>query len=136
MTREEAIENLKELLECSYVDRFEDSENEALDMAIKALDQEPCDDAISRQAYIERFRKWGYSEYGRRIDNEALAIRVAMSLPPVNPQPKTGHWRAIYQGDEIIDYRCSECEFGNTFGKSTYRMNYCPNCGARMESET
>ena len=40
MTREEAIENLKELLECSYVDRFEDSENEALEMAIKALEQE------------------------------------------------------------------------------------------------
>ena len=37
MTREEAIENLKWLLECSYVDSFEDEENEALDMAIKAL---------------------------------------------------------------------------------------------------
>ena len=50
-------------------------------------------------------------------------------------QPKTGHWRPIYQGDEIIDYRCSECEFGNTFGKSTHGMNYCPHCGAKMEEE-
>ena len=41
MTREEAIENLKELLECNYVDKFEDAENEALEMAIKALEQEP-----------------------------------------------------------------------------------------------
>jgi hypothetical protein len=41
MTKEEAIENLKGLLESSYVDRFEDAENEALDMAIKALKQEP-----------------------------------------------------------------------------------------------
>ena len=40
MTREEAIENLKWLLECSYVDSFEDAENEALEMAIKALVQE------------------------------------------------------------------------------------------------
>lgn len=48
--------------------------------------QEPCEDAISRQAYIERFKKWGYSEFGRKMDNEELAIRVAMSLPPVNPQ--------------------------------------------------
>ena len=39
MTREEAIENLKELLECSYVDSFEDVENEALRIAIKALEQ-------------------------------------------------------------------------------------------------
>lgn len=52
----------------------------------------------------------------------------------IEQEPKTGHWRAIYQGDEIIDYRCSECEFGNTFGKSTWGMNYCPYCGARMES--
>lgn len=49
------------------------------------------------------------------------------------PQQKTGYWKAVYQGDEIIDYRCSECEFGNTFGKGTYGMNYCPNCGAKME---
>lgn len=46
---------------------------------IQALEQEPCEDAISRQAYIERYRTWGYSEYGRKIDNEELAIRVAMS---------------------------------------------------------
>ena len=39
MTREEAIANLKELLECNYVDSFEDAENEALEIAIKALKQ-------------------------------------------------------------------------------------------------
>ena len=50
-------------------------------------------------------------------------------------RPRSGHWRAVYQGDCIINYRCSECEFGNTFGKNTYRMNYCPNCGAKMEEE-
>ena len=47
-------------------------------------------------------------------------------------RPKTGYWRPVYQGDYIINYRCTECDFGNTFGKNTYRMNYCPNCGARM----
>ncbi len=39
MTREDAIKNLKWLLECSYVDSFEDAENEAIEMAIKALEQ-------------------------------------------------------------------------------------------------
>lgn len=48
---------------------------------------------------------------------------------------KIGHWRPIYQGDEIINYRCSECEQGNTFGKGTYGMNYCPYCGAKMEGK-
>ena len=61
-------------------------------------------------------------KYMRRCEN--------MRVPSI-----TGKWRPVYQGDEIINYRCSECEFGNTFGKSTYRMNFCPNCGAKMESE-
>ena len=51
-------------------------------------------------------------------------------MSSVTPQTRKGHWIPIYQGDEIIDYRCSECEFGNTFGKSTHGMNYCPNCGS------
>lgn len=60
-------------------------------------------------------------------------LREIEDAPSVTPQePKIGHWRPIYQGDEIIDYRCSKCEFGNTFGKSTHGMNYCPHCGAKM----
>ena len=47
---------------------------------------------------------------------------------------KEGHWIPVYQGDEIIDYRCSECEFGSTHGRSTYRMNYCHNCGVKMKA--
>lgn len=40
MNKEEAIENLKGLLESNYVDSFEDAENKALEMAIKALERE------------------------------------------------------------------------------------------------
>lgn len=61
-----------------------------------------------------------------------LCRDTANLLEALDQEPTTGHWRAVYQGDEIIDYRCSECEFGNTFGKGTYGMNYCPNCGAKM----
>ena len=59
-------------------------------------------------------------------------LEYIRSMPPVNPQPKTGYWIPVYQGDEIIDYRCSECEFGNTFGNGTIGMNFCPVCGAKM----
>jgi len=52
------------------------------------------------------------------------------ALPVVTPIRPKGHWIPIYQGDEIIDYRCSECEFGNTFGKGTIGMNFCPRCGS------
>ena len=58
MTRKEAIERIKIILEecienedaVSYVTSYD---ADALDMAIKALKQEPCEDCISRQAAID-----------------------------------------------------------------------------------
>ena len=45
-------------------------------------------------------------------------------LPPVNPQPKTGHW---------ISGICDNC--GYDWGKDVPIAsvpNFCPNCGRRM----
>lgn len=64
-----------------------------------------------------------------------IAENILTKLHSVTPQPRKGHWIPVFQGDEIIDYRCSCCEFGNTFGKGTVGMNYCPNCGSRNEVE-
>lgn len=97
-------------------------------------------DCISRQAYIERYRKWAYSEYGRKLDNEVLAIRVAMSLPPVNPQPKMGRWISdAIQGQidsQIVKgFICSECGAISVFrmtGGKIVNGDLCPNCGCRM----
>ena len=76
MTREEAIGNIRHAI------RWNDmSEKEALDMAIKALEQEPCEDCISRQAVLNLINAdWKY---------EGLEEDVS-SLSPVTPQPKTG----------------------------------------------
>lgn len=41
------------------------------------------------------------------------------------PQPKTGHWEDCSNG-----WMCSECERDNCED-----TKYCPNCGAKMESE-
>jgi hypothetical protein len=95
--------------------------------------QEPCEDAISRQAYIERYRKWGYSEYGRKMNNEALAIRVAMSLPPVTPQPKMGHWIINEDEENTVHGHCSVCGWeAHYYEDDIIGMPYCPNCGAKM----
>lgn len=146
MTREEAK---RILIECRD-DELYPHITEALDMAIEALkqeptddatlkdifcmgceckEQEPCTDAVSRQAIYDELEKWEWQELYLPIHFKENIVDV---LPPVEPTRPKGKWRAIYQGDEIIDYRCSECEFGSTFGKSTYRMNYCPHCGADM----
>lgn len=89
----------------------------------------------------EFFREWdgnedatlefSVSELRNIIHDHTLKCNLQNKVDELNSSQK-GHWRAVYQGDEIINYRCSECEFGNTFGRSVYRMNFCPNCGADM----
>lgn len=104
----------------------------------------PCEDAISRQAAIDAIyaRYIGGKEavdkapasdhYAEGIDEAVCAIE---DLPPVTPQLKTGHW--IYSKavntSEIIWSECSECKDGER--GCAKRMKYCPNCGAKMESE-
>ena len=61
MTKEEAKEILEEVKDLDdsmyqYISAYE----EALDMAIKALSQEPCEDAVSRQAVKEQMIKYGF----------------------------------------------------------------------------
>ena len=58
MTRKEAAERIKTILkECTEdedaVCYVTSDDADALDMAIKALKQEPCEDCISRQAAID-----------------------------------------------------------------------------------
>lgn len=48
-------------------------------------------------------------------------------------EPKTGHW-IVETGDRETGYggctMCSECS-----GEGNTEMDYCPHCGAKMESE-
>ena len=61
---------------------------EAISTAFKALEQKPCEDAISRQAVLEIQAKYaeyvGASKFWQMRDD-------IKALPSVTPQPKTGH---------------------------------------------
>ncbi len=123
MTREEAIE----MLEKDKEQRGNCFISDALDMAIKALNQEPCDDAISRQAVLDIAK----SSKSNWIDNSVLFKKVN-ALPSVNQESKVGHWikhsfRNDWNNFDEIYYECSECN-----EKTTYNSNYCPNCGVKM----
>lgn len=54
-------------------------------------------------------------------------------------EPKTGHWinRHIIANTSIDMIVCSECgeEFSYDAETGISEYNYCPNCGAKMESE-
>ena len=151
----------------------------ALDMAIKALEQEPCEDAISRQAVDVRLEEiinemetifadireknvddsvCGLCEYDcdHGIDGssfECLGFEKddcfklkdkyrkqwtnTEALPPVKPQPKTGHWIEIDEEPHEA-WECDHCGFvidgSGCIDPYDYRDTYrfCPNCGCRM----
>lgn len=95
MTREEAQKMLKECREKGFKNTFYTANqyNTAVDMAIKALMQQPCEDAISREAVIDAIDKW--------VKNERVLVTLPVGevtplfesihdLPPVTARP-TGY---------------------------------------------
>ena len=117
MTREESIKWLKAIEE-KYIhggdEEFDAKRKEALFRAIQALEQEPCEDAISRQAVLDIIRfedKWLLDAKGHNADTEiafsGMKSRIA-DLPSVNPQePKSkqfAEWVATEIFDEMWEY--------------------------------
>jgi len=94
------------------------------------------DDLISRQAAIDAIHNL-YAIHGSEgswIDQKD-AFKALNSLPPAKPEPHEGYWieGGIYR--DVIECNCSECGQLMTTA-ATVRMNYCPNCGAKMTIST
>lgn len=123
MTREEAIKTLSDI--DSARRNYSHEEYVALEMAIKVLEQEPCEDAISRQAVLDIVDSYSVSRSNVEDVTQDI-ISDIMALPTVTPKPKMWHWKDRYH--DVFKYYCSKCETG-----SDLRTSYCPNCGAKME---
>lgn len=82
MTREEAIERLNNAKGCPLL---YDSHVEAIEMAISALEQEPCDDAISRDAVLKVIDGW----YEQNRDTENIEDLIILITYMGNVQPQT-----------------------------------------------
>ena len=131
---EEAIKNLKKLK--SF---HNGSYGTAIDLAIKALEQQPCEDCISRQAVIRLVE-----QYPTIIGNRCSGLIADIKhLPSVTPKPKMGRWiRRDYWSEGVgmgenygYYYQCSECKEIIQGGYIKCDDKYCPNCGAKMEVE-
>ena len=48
-------------------------------------------------------------------------------VPSVQPEQRTGHWMPHKHTDTVLCSECDKC-YGDEY-------NYCPSCGAKMESE-
>ena len=140
MNKEEAIRKVESCL----TDYFPMEDYGKLEGIIKDLEQEPCEDAISREAMLD------YQQYlhGRMSNEENHKLwEFIMDLPLVTPAPKKCH-------NENLDYAecdqfvCSNCgielqdwhrvERDEDDGDVTYHnytFKYCPNCGARINEE-
>ena len=115
MTREE-IEELKGLAASMglYDDKNPCKRAVILGKAIKSLEQEPCEDAVSRQYLIDIATKDGAYDY--------VSAQEIANAPSVNPRPKTGHWIKTSSG-----FKCSKCLIVHS-----HPSIFCPSCGARM----
>lgn len=126
---QEPCDDIKEIREVMSCDANSETKCKMISNILTAKphyfkEKEPCDDAISRQAVLKQLKgclTGGETEYSYakiHIDN----------IPPVTPQPKTGHW--IYKtvrGEEVPC--CSRCGLDNG---TYYEFNFCPECGANM----
>ena len=131
MTREEAIADIRDNIKPVVGGK-------SLDMAIEALEQEPCGDAISREDALQALCKAVHKNddtipcLNQRVSCLWDKTKVQdyaeeiLKLPPVIPAEKMGRW--IEHFDESGKwYECDQC---HTDWDSP--VNYCPNCGSKM----
>ena len=133
----------------------------AFDVAIKALEQEPCEDCISRQALQEWIKDKSFG------DIVVASEHNFDCLPPVKPQessedvvsrgvfeqvmwerdvaieqlkdlgyglgekPKTGNWIDRWW-EEGCEGDCIRWRCSECGRKESWQENFCPSCGARM----
>lgn len=102
-----------------------DTEKEiALKMAIEALDEEPCDDFISRKFML----RLGATCIAKRdASGNLIAIRAIKELQPAMIIRSKGRWIKDIR-NKMQCFTCSECSY-----HARIRYHYCPNCGAKME---
>lgn len=110
----------------------------ALDL--EKAEQEPCDDAISREELLKAIDTW--DKFGCDADTKLVRyqdhyvpyihyddiIKCIKGMPSVTQKSgKSGKWIKI---PKYGKWKCSMC--GTKFRFTFKEHDYCPNCGAKM----
>ena len=146
MTNAEAIKMLKSKMDGHTDTSYEWAET--VRMAIKALEQQTCEDAVSRNLITQTLNKMDryVAEELMLCDtdkkfpkNEVFIVddvyeQIVEQLPSVQPERRVGHWIQTQEKDDAepcILWECSCChkEFRSVVHKVS---NYCPQCGCRI----
>lgn len=101
---------------------------------------EPCKDAIKREAVLNTLDEMDAAlDENRTVEAyKELLKEYYKLLPPVTPQPKTGHWIYDYvSADGHRVYHCSECGcyLKPKHSEPLNSFKWCSLCGAKMERE-
>ena len=125
----------QEALRIAYSKRKDSAgeERDFLNTIIKALEQKPCEDAISRTEVLDLIDSKDPNYEVRHFKEDVEC------LPSVSTE-KTGRWELVYRDCGIEYYLCSKCHEGKVAIDGDYYKNitefiYCPSCGARLEVE-
>lgn len=128
MTREEAIDHGKEQLLI-----FGGEHREFIEIAIKALEQESCEDAISRQAVLNLTKELRFNSVKGMEDYcyRCIDPNEVEELPPVTPKarwiscnerlPKAGE----YVGD-VCKYYLIQDEYGDMHVAHLSKVGWIP----------
>ena len=126
MTRKEYFKNMNESTYGSV---------DPIQVAIKVLEQKPCEDAISRKALLDK--KWDVPYDGKYI--QVVDVGDIKELPPITPARKKGKWinrsSTSSCGIRYVASECSCCHKKTFFDCDQLVYRYCPNCGAEMREE-
>lgn len=94
---------------------------------------------ISREAVLKAFKlkvKNPKKDYQRGMQDaiDCLIPEVIADIPSADVKPvKHGKWiwdNSPEFGNPYGSYKCSECN-----ERQSFKENYCPNCGAKMNGE-
>lgn len=124
----------------------------------KYLEQQPCEDCISREALKRKLQEHhdffidaydGFSNMSQndksRVDEIINCIAMVVNEPSVTPNKKIGHWIEENINEWSRKVFCSKCgctspfehiNNGDIYSASGYgvinKTKFCPNCGANM----
>ena len=128
MDREEAIRKV----ESCHIDYFLMEDYGKVEKIIKALEEKPCIDVVSRQAVLNTLDFADKAlDKDRTVETyKELLIACYKDLPSVAHTQKLGRWIFVDRAHEHA--RCSECGYGNVDLFDGKPHNYCSNCGSLM----
>lgn len=131
MIKDEIIKHLEYLKIAAEIEAKPESINvEIIGAAIQVLEQEPCEDAVSRET-VEKIT-WEEPTYTDPLNVLTEVREKVRNLPSVTPIRPKGEWEIGYTYPDGEYWKCSEC---GELIKVKFPMNFCNSCGADMRGE-